>query len=152
MENIELKYFKNLIIYSVILGALSALLSLIPVFMPFFSLFFLPFLGTIPPLILIVKLNEFYSSENKTYAILGGISGVFICFSYFIVFVPAVFLLHIIFKNYYDYGIQYLNLFLFVLFFIMVEIVYIITNIVSGLLFGIIYKYIKENNKKNPSV
>jgi len=147
MENIDFKYFKNIVIYSSILGALCAVLSLIPAIMPYFALFLLPFAGALVPLFLIIKLDNFYTDENKTYAILGAASGVFICLSYFIVFIPLVFLIHLIFKNYYDYGISSLNLFLFFLFLIMVEIVYILANSVAGLLFGVVYKYIKNLKK-----
>lgn len=147
MENISLEYLKKLAIYSVILGAACAIISLIPFFMPVISLFLLPFLGAIAPIILLVKLDNFDSGENKTFAILGAISGFCICLSYCIVFVPIVFLIHLIFKSYYDYGVQYLNLFLSILFFVMVSIVYVTANAALGLIFGIIYNYIKQNKQ-----
>ncbi len=144
MEVIELKFFKYLAIYSAVIGGVSAILSLIPPVMPFLTLFFLPFAGTVAPFVLLIKKDGFYSKENKTYAILGAISGFFISLSFLVVFVPAVFLIHLIFKNYYDYGIQFLNLFLFALFFIMTATVYITSNTAVGLIFGVIYKYVKE--------
>lgn len=147
MEIISFKYLKNLAIYSAILGAGCAIISLIPFLMPIVSLFFLPFLGAIAPMVLLIKLDNFNSDENKTFAILGSLSGFFICLSYCVVFVPLVFLIHLIFKSYYDYGVQYLNLFLSILFFIMIAIVYVLTNAVLGLIFGIIFNYIKQNKQ-----
>lgn len=147
MENISLEHLKKLAIYSAILGASFAVISLIPVFMPVISLFLLPFLGAIAPIILLIKLDNFDSGENKTFAILGAISGFCICLSYTVIFAPLVFLIHLIFKSYYDYGIQYLNLFLLILFFIMVSIVYVTANAALGLIFGIIYNYIKLNKQ-----
>ena len=143
MEKIDTFYFKMLGIYSAIIGVAGAILSLIPALMPFCALFFMPFLGALIPLILLVKKDNFNSNENKTYAVLGGISGFVICGGFLFVFVPLVFLMHLINKNYYDYGISNLNLFLFVMFFIMIALVYVITNIVTGLIAGVIYTYFK---------
>lgn len=143
MEFVDIKFLKKLAVYSLILGASSAIISLIPFFMPFFALFFVPFLGAIIPLILLIKKDGFSSDENKTYAFLGAISGFFLCISYIFVLVPFVFIFHLISKNYYDYGIQYLNFFLFALFFVMIATVYVTTNSVTGLISGIIYKYLK---------
>jgi len=144
LEKIDLIYFKNLGIYSAILGGICAILSLIPIFMPFFSLFFAPFLGCLIPLVLLVVKDGFQSNETKTYTILGGISGLCICFSYLIIFSPLAAIIHLINKNYYDYGIHDLNLFLIALFFVMIASVYVITNCVTGLIAGGIYIYIKD--------
>lgn len=143
MEKIDLIYFKKLFLYSIILGGICAILSLIPIFMPFFSLFFAPFLGAITPLLLLIFKDNFYSKETKTYAILGGISGFFICFSYLFLFSPLALIIHFINKSYYDYGIHNLNIFLIAMFFIMIAIVYMITNATVGLIIGAIYTYIK---------
>ncbi|MCD8023978.1 MAG: hypothetical protein LUE64_00395, partial [Candidatus Gastranaerophilales bacterium] len=80
---------------------------------------------------------------NKTYMILGAISGFFIWLSFCIIFIPLVWIFTLINKNYYDYGISYLNPFLAILFFIMISTVYVSTNAVSGLFLGFIYKFIK---------
>lgn len=145
MEKINLVYIKKLSVYSLILGGICAILSFIPLFMPFFSLFFLPFLGAILPLVLLIKIDGFYSEENKTYSILGTISGFCLCASYVIILIPFVWIFHLISKSYYDYGIQYLNPFLFILFFVMIALVYMITNAVVGLIVGFVHKYIKGN-------
>lgn len=145
MEFIELNFFKKLAIYSLILGAICGLISIIPFFMPIFALFFLPFLGAILPLYLLIKKDGFTSNQNKTFAFLGAISGLCITTGYIFVLIPIVFIIHLILKNYYDYGIQYLNLFLFALFFVMIATVYMAANSVAGLIFGIIYKYFKGN-------
>lgn len=145
MNTIDFKFIIKLSIYSLILGGICAILSLIPFFMPFFSLFFIPFLGAFIPLILLIKNEKFYSEENKTYSILGAISGLCMCISYIAILVPFVLIFHLISKSYYDYGIQYLNFFLFILFFIMIALVYMTTNAVCGLIVGFIHKYIKGN-------
>lgn len=144
MEKIKFVYLKKIFFYSLILGAACGIFSLVPYFMPFFSLFFLPFLGSVVPFILLVKKDGFYSSENLTYIFLGALSGFCLSVGFFAVFVPFVLIIHLINKNYYDYGMQYLNLFLFVLFFAMIALVYVVINAGAGLLFGIVYKYIKE--------
>ncbi len=143
MEKIDFIFFKILGIYSLILGGLCAIFSLIPSLMPFFTLFFMPFLGGYIPLILLIQKNGFSPSENKTFAIFGGLSGLMICAGFLVVFVPLVGVIHLINKNYYDYGIQNLNLFLFCLFFIMISVVYITSNAVVGLIVGGIYTYFK---------
>lgn len=145
MEFIKLVFLKKLTFYSIILGGICGILSLIPFLMPPLALFLLPFLGALIPLYLLIKLDGFTSDKNKTFALLGGMSGFFITAGYITTLVPSVALVHLIFKSYYDYGIQSLNLFLFVLFFSMIATVYIITNSAAGLIFGIIYKYLKEN-------
>ena len=142
MEKIDFLYFKKFGIYSLILGGICAILSLIPVFMPPLALFFMPFLGTIIPLVLLMR-DGLKPAEVKTYAILGGISGLLICVGFLVLFTPLVAIVHLINKNYYDYGISNLNLFLFCLFFVMIASVYIITNCVTGLIMGAIYNYFK---------
>lgn len=151
MEIIDIKYWKLLSIYSLILGAVSGLLSVISIFMPFFSLFFLPFLGCIPPLALIIFKDGFYSNENKTYAILGGYSGLCLSAGYVLTFVPTAFIVHFFLKSYYFGNIvKNLNIYLIVMFFVMIALIYIITNCVTALLFGLTYKYFKESaNGKN---
>ena len=150
MEKIDIYYFKMLATYSLIIGIVGAVLSLIPALMPFFALFFMPFLGALIPLILLVKNDKFISTENKTYAILGGISGFIICGGFLFSFVPLIFIIHLINKNYYDYGISNLNLFLFIMFFVMIALVYVITNAAAGLVAGAIYTYFKgKNNGQN---
>lgn len=143
MYSIELKYFKLSAVYCLILGAISALISLIPFFMPVISLLFIPFLGVIIPFILLVKKDGFYTDENKAYAILGAFGGFCLCISYLIVFSPLVLLIHLVNKNYYAYGIQFLHPFLAVLFFVMIAVVYSSANSVVGLIIGFIYKYLK---------
>ena len=142
MEQIDFIYFKKLGIYSLILGAISGVLSSIPIFMPFLTLFFMPFLGAIAPLIILLK-EGFSPNETKTFAIFGGISGLFTCAGFLLSFIPLIFIIHLINKNYYDYGISNLNLFLFCLFFVMIGTVYITTNSVTGLITGGIYNYFK---------
>lgn len=144
MEKVELIYIKKIALYSLIVGAICGIFSLFPYFMPFFSLFFLLFLGSVVPFILLVKKDGFYSSENLTYIFLGALSGFCLCTGFLAVFVPFVLIIHFITKSYYDYGLQYLNLFLFVLFFAMISLVYVVINAGAGLLFGIVYKYIRE--------
>lgn len=151
MEYIDLKYWKLLGIYSLILGGISGLISTITIFMPFFSLFFLPFLGCLAPLIILVFKDGFETKENKTYAILGAFSGGCISVSYLIVFVIIAYIVHFIFKSYYFGAIvQYLNLYLLIMFMTMIALIYIITNAVTALLFGLSYNYYKEiKNGKN---
>lgn len=142
MEKIDIIYFKQLCIYSIIIGGVCGILSSIPIIMPFLTLFFMPFLGAIPPIILLIK-TGFNPNETKTFAIFGGISGAAICAGFLISFVPLIAIIHLINKNYYDYGIQNLNLFLFCLFFVMIATIYITTNAVGGLLCGLVYNYFK---------
>ena len=145
MEYIDIKYFKKLGIYSLILGGISGVISTIPILLPFFAVFFLPWFGALIPIILLVK-EGFCPNEVKTFAIFGGLSGFAICTGFLFTFVPLVFIIHLINKNYYDYGIQGLNLFLICLFFVMIAMVYIIPNAVLGLIAGSVYKYFKGKN------
>ena len=150
MEKIEFKYFKLLAIYSVILGGACSILSLIPIFMPFFSLLFLPFFGCIAPFLVLILKDEIQIKYLKTYAVLGALSGICLCFGYFIIFVPLVRLIVLINKNYYSYGITFLNPFLAVMFFVMIASVYAITNSVVGIATGFVYNYFKgTENEKN---
>ena len=77
---------------------------------------------------------------------IGGISG----FSFLIVFTPLVLLIHLIFKDYYAYGINYLNFFIAMVFIITISIIFLITNAGGGLLAGFLIKQFDKlkNNKK----
>ncbi len=143
MEKEKKFYIKKLIIYSAITGVIGAVLSLIPKLMPFVSLFLLPFFGCIPPLIILMTLDKYNSKTNSTWAIMGATSSGIVCFCFLTVFIPLVFIIHLIFKNYYDYGIQYLNFFLTIMLFVMIEITYVATGAVIGLATGAIHNYIE---------
>ena len=139
-------FFKKLGIYSLILGAISGIISLIPPLMPAVAFFILPVFGAVAVLIYMMKKDNFAANEVKTFAILGGLSGVVIAAAFLVAFIPLVEIIYLINKNYYDYGIQALNLFLCVLLFGMIAATYFLTSCVAGLLTGAIYTYFKGKN------
>ena len=139
-------FFKKLGIYSLILGAISGIISLIPPLMPAVAFFILPVFGAVAVLIYMMKKDNFAANEVKTFAILGGLSGVVIAAAFLVAFIPLVEIIYLINKNYYDYGIQALNLFLCVLLFGMIAATYFLTSCVAGLLTGVIYTYFKGKN------
>lgn len=139
---------KKISIYSAIFGAALAVFALIPALMPVISLFILPFLSAII-IFTILRLTENADSslkefEIKEYAIFGaGIGGV-AGFSFLIIFAPLVLLVHLIFKNYYAYTINYLNFFVAFVFIITISVIFLITNAGGGLLFGFIAKQLDK--------
>lgn len=139
-------FFKKLGIYSLILGAISGIISLIPPLMPAVAFFILPVFGAVAVLVYMMKKDNFAANEVKTFAILGGLSGVVIAAAFLVAFIPLVEIIYLINKNYYDYGIQALNLFLCVLLFGMIAATYFLTSCVAGLLTGAIYTYFKGKN------
>ncbi len=143
MNNVKFIHIKNAVIYSLILGAICSLAALIPYFMPFIALFFIPFLGSIPVFILLIKRDNFNSGDYKDYAIIGAISGLFLGVSYFPIWCILVSIIHFIFKSYSDYGMGHVGIFLFTVFLVMILLVYSITNAGVGLLGGIIHIFIK---------
>ncbi len=139
-------FFKKLGIYSLILGAISGIISLIPPLMPAVAFFILPVFGAVAVLVYMMKKDNFAANEVKTFAILGGLSGVVIAAAFLVAFIPLVEIIYLINKNYYDYGIQALNLFLCVLLFGMIAATYFLTSCVAGLLTGAIHTYFKGKN------
>ena len=136
--NIEI--IKKTSVYSAALGALLAVLALIPALMPAISLFILPFLSALI-IFSILRITEknLPELEIKEYAVLGAGIGGIAGFSFLIIFTPLVLLIHLVFKDYYAYGINYLNFF--------VAFVFIITNAGGGLLSGFLIKQIDKFRK-----
>lgn len=139
---------KKISVYSAIFGAALAVLALIPAIMPIITLCILPFLSA---LIIFTILRFTEKNKNvansldiKEYAVLGagigGISG----FSFLIIFTPLVLLIHFFFKDYYAYGINYLNFFVAFVFIVTISIIILVTNAGGGLLAGFLIKQLDK--------
>lgn len=127
---------KRASLFSLILGALIGLISLVPMVIGL-SLFTLAFLCS-PIVILYMKKNEKYLGiiTNEQGAILGAIIGFCAAAGFFASFSPLVCVLHFIFKSYYAYAIPdmfSMGLWLFFVILIMVGIIFAMTNSVSAM-------------------
>lgn len=141
----NIETIKKISIYSAVLGAGLAVLSLIPQIMPVITLFILPFLSAI---IIFTVLRFKDKAANildiKEYSVIGGGIGAISGFSFLIIFTPLVSLVHLIFKNYYAYGINYLNFFVALVFIVTISVIFLITNAGGGLLFGFLAKQLDK--------
>ncbi len=141
----NIETIKKISIYSAVLGAGLAVLSLIPQIMPVITLFILPFLSAIIIFtILRFKDRTADTFDIKEYSIIGGSIGAISGFSFLIIFTPLVLFVHLIFKNYYAYGINYLNFFVALVFIITISVIFLITNAGGGLLFGFLAKQLDK--------
>lgn len=127
---------KRAVIFSLILGAVLGLISLIPAIIGF-ALFTLSFLASVI-VILYMKQNEKHLGiiDNQQGAILGGLIGFFATIGFFASFSPMVCILKMIFKSYYSYAIPYAiqdALWLFFIIIFMVGIIFAMTNSASGM-------------------
>lgn len=138
---------KNTSIYSAIFGAGLAIFALIPALMPTISLFLLPFLSAIIVLTALKKLSPdtLKGLQTKDFAILGGISGTICCASFLIIFSPMVLILKLLIKNYYTYGIDFLNFFLASVLIVSIMLIFFSTNAVGGLLTGFLINWFEKN-------
>ena len=132
----DINIIKNISVFSAIFGAGLAFLALIPALMPVITLFILPFLSAMVIFAALRLTNKSYNFEMKEYAILGGITGAISGFSFLIIFTPLV----LFFKNYYTYGINYLNFFVAIVFIVTISIIFLITNTAGGMLAGLLEK------------
>ena len=116
--------------------------------MPAISLFILPFLSALI-IFSILRITEknLPELEIKEYAVLGAGIGGIAGFSFLIIFTPLVLLIHLVFKDYYAYGINYLNFFVAFVFIITISIIILITNAGGGLLSGFLIKQIDKFRK-----
>lgn len=136
----DINIIKNISVFSAIFGAGLAFLALIPALMPVITLFILPFLSAMVIFAALRLTNKSYNFEMKEYVILGGITGAISGFSFLIIFTPLVLLIHLFFKNYYTYGINYLNFFVAIVFIVTISIIFLITNTAGGMLAGLLEK------------
>lgn len=138
---------KKISIYSAIFGAGLAVLALIPALMPTISLFLLPFLSGIIILLALKKLSPdtLKGLQTKDFSILGGIAGTICCTSFLIIFSPMVLILKIFIKNYYTYGIDFLNFFLASVLIISIMLIFFSTNAVGGLFTGFLINWFDKN-------
>ena len=146
----DINIIKKISLYSAIFCLFFSFLALIPALMPIISLFILPFLSAVIILIAIKIIDPMQETDIKEYAVLGSMIGGISGFSFLIVFTPLVLLIHLIFKDYYAYGINYLNFFIAMVFIITISIIFLITNAGGGLLAGFLIKQFDKlkNNKK----
>lgn len=145
---IDILSFKKLNVYSAIFGAGLGIPALVPNIMPVISLFILPFLSGIIILTLMKIREEIDKNQEltiKDYALFGAVVGITSGFSFLIIFTPAVVLLHLLMKNYYTYGLDYLNFFLACVLIISVTLIFGTTNSVGGLLVGFLLKQFSKN-------
>ncbi len=127
---------KRTAIFSIILGAIVGLVSLLP-FLIGISLFSLAFFSSVV-VMLYMKKDEKHISylTNEQGAIMGGLIGFFSTIGFFLTFSPMVCILHLIFRNYYSYMIPDMlkdALWLFVVVVFMVGIIFALTNSATGM-------------------
>lgn len=145
----DINIIKKALIFSAIFGAGLAILALIPALMPVITLFILPFLSAIIIFATLRFTEKNINFKMMEYAVFGGSIGGICGFSFLIIFAPLVLLIHLIFKNYYAYGINYLNFFVAFIFIITISAIFLITNAGGGLLAGFIMQQIDKLNRKN---
>lgn len=131
---------KKAVIFSFLLGAVIGIASILP-FMIGFNLFILSFCSSVI-ILLYMRNNEKHLSylTNEQGAIMGGVIGFFTTIGFFATFTPLVFIIHLIFKNYYAYMIPDLltsALWLFFVLVFMVGIIFALTNSATGM--GVVY-------------
>lgn len=127
---------KRTAIFSLILGAVLGLASLIPALIGF-MLFVLAFFSSVI-VMLYMKKNEKHIAylTNEQGAIMGGIVGFFSTIGFFVSFCPMVCIIKLIFKKYYAYMIpDMLNsaMWLFFVVVFMVAFIFALTNSASGM-------------------
>lgn len=127
---------KRTAIFSLILGALVGLVSLLP-FLIGISLFLLAFFSSVA-VMLYMKKDEKHISylTNEQGAIMGGLIGFFSTIGFFLTFSPMVCILHLIFRSYYSYMIPDMlkdALWLFVVVVVMVSAIFALTNSATGM-------------------
>ncbi len=127
---------KRTAIFSLILGAIAGLVSLLP-FLIGISLFLLAFFSSVV-VMLYMKKDEKHISylTNEQGAIMGGLIGFFSTIGFFLTFSPMVCILHLIFRNYYSYMIPDMlkdALWLFVVVVVMVAAIFALTNSATGM-------------------
>jgi len=139
---------KKTAVFSLILGAIIGLTSLIPPIIGL-SLFVLSFFSS-AIVLLYMKKDEKHISflTNEQGAIIGGIIGFFATIGFFITFSPMVCILKLIFKGYYSYMIPDMltnAMWLFFVIVFMVALIFAMTN--SALAMGIVWILSKIEQK-----
>ncbi len=138
---------KRACIFSLILGAIIGLISLIPQAIGA-MLFVLSFLSS-AIVIFYMKKNEKHLGflTNEQGAILGGLIGFFSGAGFFASFCPMVCILHLIFKGYYSYAIPYMlndAMWLFFVVVLMVCFIFALTNAASGMGIAYVLNYFEK--------
>ena len=138
---------KRTAIFSLILGAIVGLVSLLP-FLIGISLFLLAFFSSVV-VMLYMKKDEKHISylTNEQGAIMGGLIGFFSTIGFFLTFSPMVCILHLIFRNYYSYMIPDMlkdALWLFVVVVVMVAAIFALTNSATGMGLCLILSHIEK--------
>jgi len=127
---------KRASLFSLILGATIGIISLIPQMIGL-GIFILAFVCPVIVIIYMrIKENYFTVLDNRSGATIGGIIGFFAGVGFFFSFCPLVLLLHLIFKNYYSYGIPYIiqdAFWLFLVFVFMISITFAMTSAATGM-------------------
>ncbi len=140
---------KKTAVLSLILGACIGLFSLLPLVVGL-SLFIMCFLLS-PIVLLYMKKGKYIETiNNEQGAILGAIIGFCATVGFFASFAPMVYILHLIFKNYYAYAIPdmfSMGLWLFFVILIMVGIIFAMTNSVSAMGIVWILKHSEKTEK-----
>lgn len=127
---------KRTAIFSLLLGGVIGLVSLLP-FLIGFSLFTLAFFSSAIVMLYMRKDEKHIAYlTNEQGAIMGGIIGFFATIGFFVTFSPMVCILHLIFKKYYTYMIPDMlstALWLFFVIVIMVGFIFALTNSATGM-------------------
>ena len=127
---------------SLILGAITAIIALVPFFIMYVVLF-LSFLCAPAVIIYMKKKNLLGILDMQQSAVFGGAVGFVTSVGFFAVFIPAVLVIHSIFKNYYAYGLQYFitfnALWLFIIILITLAGLLALTNAVTAMGVNAVY-------------
>jgi len=133
-------------ILGALLGALIGVVALINPLM-IYVLFTLCFLCAPIVMIFMKKRNMLGYLDSQQGATLGGIIGFTSTLGFFILFIPLVLIIGVIFKTYYTYGIPYFinlqSLWLFLVIIVMIAATLAMTNAVMGMATTYIYNQIE---------
>lgn len=127
---------KKAAFYSIITGVVLALVGTVSFFagLVFFALGLL----SAPAVIFFMKSkNEIGFLENEQGAALGAVIGFFAALAFFVIFTPAVLIIHAIKPSYYSYGLPYMVTFdtfwLFIVIVVTIGILCALTNATTGM-------------------
>lgn len=146
---------KRATVLAALLGIVVAAVGLVPFFIIYVVLF-LSFFASPAVFIFMKKKKLIGVLDVQQSAFLGGAIGLACSVGFFAVFVPAVWLIHAIFKSYYSYGIEYFiqfqALWLFIIILAMLAGILALTNAVSAMATNYIYTQIEKvpDEAKNP--
>ena len=138
---------KRATILAAFLGIIVALVGLIPFFI-IYVVFFLSFFASPVVLIFMKRKHLLGVLDMQQSALLGSAIGLACSAGFFAVFIPAVLLIHLVFKGYYAYAlpefITFQSLWLFIIVLAMLAAILAASNSVSAMAVNYVYSQIEK--------